>query len=218
MRRHTSVPMASQAKRPTLHLLYDAAAKSRGALEDVTLLVYDEQGCVRDRIRGTPRYDAQQRSDRDEERAAQQRYEVALEARRTELERQANVTLTGQGAAAPQDQMAAARKAQGRPGERGRRAPKRATASDTPAPAAGRSPASLEERARNSPSKRKSAASTNASTSTKRADAPAMPTQGGPAPLAADVAPSDSRTGNDPWAAFTAMVSTSSRARRTKNG
>ncbi|MCC6772872.1 MAG: hypothetical protein IT360_16905, partial [Gemmatimonadaceae bacterium] len=39
LRRHTSVPMASQAKRPTLHLLYDAAAKSRGALEDVTLLV-----------------------------------------------------------------------------------------------------------------------------------------------------------------------------------
>lgn len=219
VRRHTSVPRSSKAKRPTLHLLYDAAAKSRGALEEVTLLVLDEQGCVRERIRCTPRSDAQRGSDRHEERMAQTRYEAALEARRAELERQANVTFTGQGAGVAQDQLAVARKAQGRPGELRARAPRRAKA-DKPARAAGRADAADRKRGRSAPPTSSDASGTSSrgkATSSKRADAPAPPMHGAVGPTASELDASPAKPPENRWAAFSALLGQSARARGTKS-
>lgn len=222
LQRHTSVPLASKAKRPTLHLLYDAAARSRGALEEVTLLVLDEHGCVRERIRCTPRSDAQHRNDRHEERAAQKRYEAELAARRTELERQANVTLTGQGAGVAQDQLAAARKAQGRPGELRARTPKHAA--DKPARVAGRADALPPKRGRSSPpASTASTASSGSpnrgkSASSKRADAPVAPMRGASGSTASGVDASPPNPSQDKWAAFSALLGQSTRASGTKSG
>lgn len=219
LRRHTSVPRSSKAKRPTLHLLYDAAARSRGALEEVTLLVLDEHGCVRERIRCTPRSDAQRRSDRDEERATQLRYEAALETRRAALERHANVTLTGQGAGVAQDQLAVARKAQGRPGELRARATTRAAA-DKPARAAGRADAAARTRGRSAPPKSAHSSGTSSrgkATSSKRADAPAAPMRGAFASTASTVDASPPKPSQDKWAAFSALLEQSTRARGRKS-
>lgn len=117
LKRHTSVPPASQAKRPRLELRFDAAARSRGDLQDVLLVVLDEQGAVVERVRCRPRRKAQSPEARIDVRDAQARYERELVARRTRLERRAAVELAGGGAGPLLDTLAEARAKQGRPND-----------------------------------------------------------------------------------------------------
>lgn len=218
LRRHTTVPLASKAKRPTLRLLFDAAANSRGALEDVTLVVLDEQGGVRERIRCTPRHDAQHTSDRDAERAAQQRYEATLEQRRAARERQANVMLTGQGAGPVHDQLAAARKRQGRPGQRGARASTRAA--ENAARGKGRvDPAPRTRSQSPSPtSSRSGKPSARGRPSSKRADAPAPPMRGVSASTTPTLDVSRPDAAQQRWTAFSAFLGASTPRRGSKSG
>lgn len=143
LHRLTSVPRDSEGKRPTLELLYDAAARSRDDLAEVTLVVRDPLGAVRVRVLCVRRSGAQRAANRDEERASQQRHERELLERRTAFERRASIELTGLGAKGPHDTLAAARTRQGRPGDLRGRSVRAGKGEPTPDTArSGRAPAS----------------------------------------------------------------------------
>lgn len=217
LHRLTSVPRGSEGKRPTLELLYDAAAKSRDDLADVTLVVRDPLGAVRVRVLCVRRSGAQRTANRDEERAAQQRHERELLERRTAFESRASVELTGLGAKASHDTLAAARTRQGRPGDLRGRSVRAGKGEPTPdaarsagSPASPRaSAASARGHAAPLPRGAKRAKSTTSAKSTKTASRAA-------ATKAPSSTPSDLHTtSTSKWTAFNAFAAALG---RTKSG